>query len=167
MIEDRFAIKEPGLKSDKLSRSMRSLRGDSGSSLKSSSSQKSLSSSCEGRTFQGTPAHLFLSRSRLSSCSTVMIPEERLMLNPTKSDEVETKQSKINQDDNAKFHEAEKMRIQREEEERKRRQEEEEHRRQQQKEELEQRMRSELQNERQRRAEESRCDKFIHYYLEV
>ncbi|KAJ0070160.1 hypothetical protein NL108_002480 [Boleophthalmus pectinirostris] len=152
---DHFIIKEPGLKADKLSRSIRPLRsGASGSGLKHSSSQKSLSSSCEGGTFQGTTAPLSLSHSRLSSCSTVIIQEERLMLNPTKSEVVI-----INQDDYATVHEAEKMRIQGEEGERKRRQEEEEQRRQQQKEELEQRMRSELQNERQRRAEENRLKK--------
>lgn len=93
--KDHFPIKELTLNTDRPSSSGMSLSSTaSGSRLKHSSSQRSVFSSCEGGTLPASAAGPSMSRSRLSSCSTVTIPEERLMLNLTKP-EVRRKMNNI------------------------------------------------------------------------
>ncbi|CAL9690684.1 unnamed protein product [Knipowitschia caucasica] len=165
-VEDGETVsrKDSGLSSEKHSRSVRSLRSlrsgaSPGSVLDHSSSQKSLSSSCDGGTAPGNTAG---GLSRLSTCSTVTVPEERLMLNPTKPEEVAVTQRSV-RDQNDTVLEMERVQMERQEEarKRKRREQEEEQRRQQQKNELEQRLKTELHNDRQRRKEEARLKKQV------
>lgn len=66
--------------------SVRSIRSTaSASQLSPRNLRRSAASSCEGAV-PASPAGLVLSRSCLSSCSTVMVMEEKLMLNPVKSE---------------------------------------------------------------------------------
>ncbi|XP_059198353.1 uncharacterized protein KIAA2012 [Centropristis striata] len=133
------------------------------SSLRSQLNQRSsrrsaASSSCEAAaaaSFTG----LASSRGRLSSCSTVMITEEQLMLNPVKPESSRRSQQQEEQKEAAASHRAQRAERRRQEVERKRREQEEEERKQQEREQTEERMRSELDGERRRRAEELRLKK--------
>ncbi|XP_055360844.1 uncharacterized protein KIAA2012 homolog [Betta splendens] len=98
------------------------------------------------------------SRGRLSSCSTVMITEDQLMLNPVKPEFPRPTKSR-EAEEAAAQRVAQRAERRRQEVERKRRQQEEEERKQQQKEQTEERMKNELEGERRKRAEELRLKK--------
>ncbi|XP_034430569.1 uncharacterized protein KIAA2012 homolog [Hippoglossus hippoglossus] len=91
---------------------------------------------------------------RLSSCSTVMVADEQLMLNPVKPE-----LPRMSQEEAAALRLAQRAERRRQEVERKRREREEEERRQQEREQTEERMKSELEGERRKRAEELRLKK--------
>ncbi|XP_026150741.1 uncharacterized protein LOC113123131 [Mastacembelus armatus] len=110
------------------------------------SSRWSAASSSKGRA--GLPS----SHGRLSSCSTVMIMEEQLMLNPVKPESSRLMSS----EEAAAVRLAQRAERRRQEVERKRREREEEERKQQEREQTEERMKNELDEERRKRAEELR-----------
>ncbi|XP_023145983.2 uncharacterized protein KIAA2012 isoform X1 [Amphiprion ocellaris] len=146
-------------------------------SLRSVSNQRSLrrsaASSCDWPT---AAAGVTSSHGRLSSCSTVMVMEEQLMLNPVKPESSRFRQSqemkmeeeemkmKMEVEDAAALHlsqqaerkrqEVERKRREKEEEERKRREEEEEERKRREEEEEERKRREEEEEERKRREKE-------------
>lgn len=82
---DHLSTDDPLTNADKHSsvQSLSSLRSTVVSQSNQRSSQRSATSSCEGAVPAGSMG-LASSRGRLSSCSTVMITEEQLMLNPVK-----------------------------------------------------------------------------------
>ncbi|KAM6978389.1 uncharacterized protein KIAA2012 homolog [Tautogolabrus adspersus] len=134
--------------------SLRSTAAASQSNLKSS--RRSVASSCEGA---GPASALGLTSShgRLSSCSTVMVTEEQLMLNLIKPEPSKPRKSQREEEEEAAaLHLAQRAEKRRQDVERKRREREEEARRQQDREQTEDRMKSELEEERRRRAEELR-----------
>ncbi|XP_060909003.1 uncharacterized protein KIAA2012-like [Labrus mixtus] len=134
--------------------SLRSTAAASQSTLKSS--RRSVASSCEGA---GPASALGLTSShgRLSSCSTVMVTEEQLMLNPVKPEPSKPRKSQREEEEEAAaLRLAQRAEKRRQEVERKRREREEEARRQLEREQTEDRMKSELEEERRRRAEELR-----------
>ncbi|TDH06539.1 hypothetical protein EPR50_G00114490 [Perca flavescens] len=122
------------------------------------SSKRSAASSCE----EAVPASavgLASSRGCLSSCSTVMVTEEQLMLNPAKPESSSPQKSQEKEEEAAALRLAQRAERRRQEVERKRREREEEERKQQEKEQTEERMKSELEGERRKRAEELRLKK--------
>ncbi|XP_067373479.1 uncharacterized protein KIAA2012 homolog [Channa argus] len=120
-------------------------------------SRRSATSSCEGAVSAGVVS-LAASRGRLSSCSTVMITEEQLMLNPVKPEFSRPTKSQEEEEAEAlrRAQRAERRRL---EEERKKREQEEEERMKQEREQTEDRMKSELEEERRKRAEKLRLKK--------
>ncbi|XP_044073655.1 uncharacterized protein KIAA2012-like isoform X2 [Siniperca chuatsi] len=117
------------------------------------SSRRSASSSCEGPV-PASAMGLASSRDRLSSCSTVMVTEEQLMLNPVKPESSRPGKSQKEEEEAAALRLAQRAERRRQEVERKRREREEEERKQQEKEQTEERVKSELEEERKKRAEE-------------
>ncbi|XP_074551470.1 uncharacterized protein KIAA2012 homolog isoform X2 [Halichoeres trimaculatus] len=140
--------------SDKLSsiQSVSSLRSvAAASNLRSS--KRSAASSCE-RTGPCSTAALTSSHGRLSSCSTVMVQEEQLMLNPMKPEASRPAQRQTQEEQEVTAQRlAQRAERRRQEVERKRKEREEEERRQQEREQTEDRMKNELEEERRRRAE--------------
>ncbi|XP_074513640.1 uncharacterized protein KIAA2012 homolog isoform X1 [Sebastes fasciatus] len=123
------------------------------------SSRKSAASSCEGAVAAGAMG-LTSSRVSLSSCSTVMITEEQLMLNPVKPEfSRPRKTQKEEEEEAAALRRTQRAERRRQEVERKRREREEEERKQQEREQTEEKMKSELEGERRKRAEELRLKK--------
>ncbi|XP_045910523.1 uncharacterized protein KIAA2012 homolog [Micropterus dolomieu] len=94
------------------------------------------------------------SHGRLSSCSTVRVTEEQLMLNSVKPESSRPRKSQ--EKEAAALHLAQRAERRRQEVERKRKEREEEERKQQEKQQTEERMKSELEEERRKRAEELR-----------
>ncbi|XP_041662297.1 uncharacterized protein KIAA2012 [Cheilinus undulatus] len=137
--------------------SLRSAAAVSQSNL--TSSRRSLASTCE----EAGPASamgLTSSHGRLSSCSTVMVTEEQLMLNPVKPEVSKPRKSQREEEEEAAaLRLAQRAERRRQEVERKRKEREEEERRQQEREQTEDRMKNELEEERRRRAEEIRLKK--------
>ncbi|CAJ1079019.1 uncharacterized protein KIAA2012-like isoform X2 [Xyrichtys novacula] len=134
--------------------SLRSTAAASRSNLRSS--RRSVASSGEGAGPAGTMG-LTSSHGRLSSCSTVMVTEEQLMLNPVKPEFSRPRKSqKEEEEEAAALRLAQRAERRRQEVERKRREKEEEERRQQEREQTEDRMKNELEEDRRRRAEELR-----------
>ncbi|XP_069388589.1 uncharacterized protein KIAA2012 homolog isoform X2 [Paralichthys olivaceus] len=135
-------------------RSVSSLRSSEAASLLHRwSSRRSAASSCSGA-MTASATGLASACGRLSSCSTVMVPDEQLMLNP-----VEPELPRMSQEEAAALRLAQRRERRRQEVERKRREREEEERRQQEREQTEERMKSELEGERRKRAEELRLKK--------
>ncbi|XP_036965855.1 uncharacterized protein KIAA2012 homolog [Acanthopagrus latus] len=122
------------------------------------SRRRSASSSCEGAV-PTSATGLALSRGRLSSCSTVMVTEEQLMLNTVKPESSRPRKSE--EEEAAVLRLAQRAERRRLEVERKRREQEEEERKQQEREQTEERMKSELAEERRKKAEELRSYFFI------
>ncbi|KAI3356011.1 hypothetical protein L3Q82_017283, partial [Scortum barcoo] len=148
--------------SDKYSsvRSVSSLRSTAAASLfNQRSSRRSAASSFEGAVPAST-AGLASSRGHLSSCSTVMVTEEQLMLNPVKPESSRVRK-KQEVEEAAAQHLAERAERRRQEVERKRREREEEERKQQEREQTEDKMKSELEEERRKRAEELRLKRQV------
>ncbi|XP_039674740.1 uncharacterized protein LOC120570452 isoform X1 [Perca fluviatilis] len=124
------------------------------------SSKRSAASSCE----EAVPASavgLASSRGCLSSCSTVMVTEEQLMLNPAKPESSTPQKSQEKEEEAAALRLAQRAERRRQEVERKRREREEEERKRQEKEQTEERMKTELEGERRKRAEELRLKKLV------
>ncbi|CAB1422543.1 unnamed protein product [Pleuronectes platessa] len=135
-------------------RSVSSLRSsDAASYIRQRNSRGSAASSCGGAMIASATG--FSSAcGRLSSCSTVMVTEEQLMLNPVKPE-----LPRMSQEEAAALRLAQRAERRRQEVERKRREREEEERRKQEREQTEERMKSELEGERRKRAEELRLKK--------
>ncbi|XP_032371282.1 uncharacterized protein KIAA2012 homolog [Etheostoma spectabile] len=136
--------------------SVRSAAAASRSSQRSS--KRSVSSSWE----EAVPASamgLATSRGCLSSCSTVMVTEEQLMLNLAKPESSSPQKSQEKEKEAAALRLAQRAERRRQEVERKKNEREEEERKQQEKEQTEERMKSELEGERRKRAEELRLKK--------
>ncbi|XP_030283268.1 uncharacterized protein KIAA2012 homolog isoform X3 [Sparus aurata] len=137
--------------------SVSSLRSTAAASRSSQRSRRrSADSPCEGAV-PTSATGLALSRGRLSSCSTVMVTEEQLMLNTVKPESSRPRKSEEKEEEEAAAlrlaQRAERRRL---EVERKRREREEEERKQQEREQNEERMKSELEEERRKKAEELR-----------
>ncbi|XP_056284716.1 LOW QUALITY PROTEIN: uncharacterized protein KIAA2012 homolog [Pseudoliparis swirei] len=155
--------------------------GQSVSSLRAAAPRRSTasssSSSCEGGATPASAAGRASSRGRLSSCSIVMVTEERLTLNPMKpefdgptrktlEEEEEGASLRLAEQAERRRQEVERKRREQKEEERKRREEEERKRREREEEErkrqqeergrTEEKMKSELEEERRKRAEDLR-----------
>ncbi|XP_042349976.1 uncharacterized protein LOC121948641 [Plectropomus leopardus] len=140
-------------------RSVSSLRSAATSFNQRSSRRSAASSYCEG-TVPASAMGLTSSHGRLSSCSTVMVTEEQLMLNPVKPESTRPKKSQEEeQEEAAALRLAQRAERRRQEVERKRREREEEERKQQEREQIEERMKNELEEERRKRAEELRLKK--------
>ncbi|XP_056244505.1 uncharacterized protein KIAA2012 isoform X2 [Seriola aureovittata] len=137
-------------------RSASSLRSSNASSrVNRSSSRRSAASSCEG----AVPATgLASARGRLSSCSTVMVTDEQLMLNPVKPESPGPRKRRV-EEEAAALRLAQRAERRRQEVERRKREREEQERKQQEKEQTEERMKNELEEERRKRAEELRLKK--------
>ncbi|XP_049904890.1 uncharacterized protein LOC126393077 [Epinephelus moara] len=140
-------------------RSMSSLRSAAASFNQRSSRRSAASSSCDGAAL-ASALGLTSSHGRLSSCSTVMVLEEQLMLNPVKPESTRPRKShEEEQAEAAALRLAQRAERRRQEVERKRREREEEERQQQEREQTEERMKGELEEERRKRAEELRLKK--------
>ncbi|XP_071338645.1 uncharacterized protein KIAA2012 homolog isoform X3 [Trachinotus anak] len=146
-------------------RSVSSLRSSNASSqFYRSSSRRSAASSCEGAV-PASAMGLASACGRLSSCSTVMVTDEQLMLNPVKPELSRSRRSQA-EEESAALHLAQRAERRRQEVERKRREreerereQEERERQQQEREQTEEKMKSELEEERRKRAEELRQKK--------
>ncbi|XP_058509051.1 trichohyalin [Solea solea] len=137
-------------------RSVSSLRSsDAASQFIQRTTRRSAASSHEG-TAPASIVDFASSRGRLSSCSTVMVMDEQLMLNPVKPELSKLKKS---QEEQAALRLAQRAERRRQEVERKRKEREEEERKQQEREQMEERMKGELEEERRKRAEELRLKK--------
>ncbi|KAG7240425.1 hypothetical protein INR49_026996 [Caranx melampygus] len=130
------------------------------SHVNQSSSRRSDPSHCEGAG-PASAMGLASSRGRLSSCSTVMVTEEQLMLNPVKPESSTPSKRQQQQEEAAALHLAQQAERRRQVVERKRREREEQERKQQEREQIEERMKNELEEERRRRGEELRSYKLI------
>ncbi|XP_033984831.1 uncharacterized protein KIAA2012 [Trematomus bernacchii] len=139
------------INADKHSQSESSLRSTA-SPFSPKSLKRSSASFCEG-VERASATGLAPSRGCLSSCSTVMITEEKLMLNPIKQ---ESSRPRNGLEEAAALRLAKRAERRRQDVERKRREREEEDLKQQKREETEERMKSELEQERRKRAEELR-----------
>ncbi|KAG7501606.1 hypothetical protein JOB18_003471 [Solea senegalensis] len=134
-------------------RSVSSLRSsDAASHFIQRTTRRSAASSHEGAA-AASIVDFASSRGRLSSCSTVMVMDEQLMLNPAKPE------LKKSQEEQAALRLAQRAERRRQEVERKRKEREEEERKQQEREQMEERMKGELEEERRKRAEELRLKK--------
>nr|XP_046260648.1 uncharacterized protein KIAA2012 [Scatophagus argus] len=139
-------------------RSMSSLRSTaSASPVNHRSLRRSTASSREGAVPASTMG-LQSSHGRISSCSTVMITEEQLMLNPVKPESSKPRKNK-EEEEAAAVHLAQRAERRRQEVERKRREREEEEKKQREREQTEEGMKNELEEARRKRAEEFRLKK--------
>ncbi|XP_027145430.1 uncharacterized protein KIAA2012 homolog isoform X3 [Larimichthys crocea] len=137
-------------------RSVSSLRSTAATSqFNHRSLRRSAASSCEG-SVPTSAMGLTSSCGRLSSCSTVMIREEQLMLNPVQPESSRHRKRQEQQEEAVALHLAQREEQRRQEVERKRSKQEEEERKQQEREQTEERMKSELEEERMKRTEELR-----------
>ncbi|TKS67796.1 hypothetical protein D9C73_000880 [Collichthys lucidus] len=137
-------------------RSVSSLRSTAATSqLNHRNLRRSAASSCEG-SFPTSAMGLTSSCGRLSSCSTVMITEEQLMLNPVQPESSRHRKRQEQQEEAIALHLAQRGEQRRQEVERKRSKQEEEERKQQEREQTENRMKNELEEERMKRTEELR-----------
>ncbi|XP_034417627.1 uncharacterized protein KIAA2012 homolog [Cyclopterus lumpus] len=138
--------------------SVSSLRSAAG--LHQRGSRRSTASSCEGGAAPASAPGVASSRGRLSSCSTVMVTEEQLTLNPVKPEFNRPRRTREEEEEAAAaLRLAERAERRRQEVERKRREREEEERKRQQREQTEEKMKSELEEERRKRAEDLRMKK--------
>ncbi|XP_034742133.1 uncharacterized protein KIAA2012 [Etheostoma cragini] len=128
------------------------------SQISHKSSRRSVASSWEEAVPAGA-AGLATSRGCLSSCSTVTVTEEQLMLNLAKPESSGPQKSLEKEKEAAALRLAQRAERRRQEVERKRNEREEEERKRQEKEQTEERMKSELEGERRKRAEELRLKK--------
>ncbi|XP_010777000.1 uncharacterized protein KIAA2012 homolog isoform X2 [Notothenia coriiceps] len=144
------------INADKHSQSESSLRSTA-SPFSPKSLKRSSASFCEG-VEHASATGLAPSRGCLSSCSTVMITEEELMLNPIKQESSRPRNG-LEEEEVAAVRLAKRAERRRQDVERKRREREEEELKQQKREETEERMKSELDKERRKRAEELRLRK--------
>ncbi|XP_070832566.1 uncharacterized protein KIAA2012 [Chaetodon trifascialis] len=113
--------------------------------------RRSAASSCEGAV-PASPVGLVSSHSCLSSCSTVMVMEEKLMLNPVKSESSRPRKSQ--EEEATALHLAQQEERKLQEVKKKRREQEEKERAH-----TEEKMKNELEEERSKRAEELRLKK--------
>ncbi|XP_031729885.1 uncharacterized protein KIAA2012 homolog isoform X2 [Anarrhichthys ocellatus] len=129
------------------------------SGINQRSSRRSAASSCEEGSVPASALGLASSRGRLSSCSTVMVREEQLTLNPVKPEFYRPRRTQEEEEEAAALHLVQRAEKRRQEVERKRREREEEERKQQDREQTEEKMKSELEEERRKRAEGLRLKK--------
>ncbi|XP_035459670.2 uncharacterized protein LOC118282571 isoform X2 [Scophthalmus maximus] len=131
---------------------------DAASRVSQRTSRRSTASSCEAPATPVSAMGLAAAPGCLSPCSTVMVTEEQLMLNPVKP---ESSTPRTSQEEAAALRVAQRAERRRQEVERKRRErEEEEERKQKEREQTEERMKGELELERRKRAEELRSCTF-------